>query len=82
MNTTTTKEPLSILKLIQHVGEENVQCQSLHQSLSSANSGKNGSTITFFTDKAKAQDLMTHAAIGADLEWVGMVVWMPKNKLP
>lgn len=67
---------VSIIELLEAVGVENLEVQSLGNSMDGFTSKAKGTEarISFFTDKSKAQDL----AFG---KMAAMVVWMPADKL-
>jgi hypothetical protein len=69
---------MSITELMQHVGDENVQLQNLESSLIRAQMKKDDGEITFATDRDKVGAL---AGIGQKTH-LGLVVWLPIDKLP
>lgn len=72
---------MSITELFKHVGDENIEFQNILHSSPTINQGKNGATILFHTGKDKGQAMM-NGALDVESDYVGLVVWLPKNKLP
>lgn len=73
---------MSIIELIQHVGEENVAIQRIDQSIISANSGKNGvAKLTIETNQFSPNDLMA-LTCGQRPKMHGLILWIPSDKLP
>jgi hypothetical protein len=68
---------MSITELLQHVGAENVQLQNLADSLVKAQLKKNDGEITFATDRNTVQDMVLNRC-----DKVGLILWIPKDKLP
>ncbi len=68
---------MKLCELILHVGYENVKFQNVQTSMDSVNYTPKGTKITFGTDVIKSSDL-----ISGEWEYVGLVVWLPRNKLP
>jgi len=73
---------MKLSELIAEVGDENVRFQYLASSFVKASNGRNGATVTFATDAQKAVELMHSAVSWAKPEYVGLVVWIPRNKIP
>lgn len=69
---------MKLSELIEHVGNDHVQIQDLAQSLVSAKAKTNDGEITFATDHSKVVQLST----GQKPDHVGIVVWLPRNRLP
>lgn len=66
---------MSITDLLQKVGAENVEIQSVQASLVSANGKKDHSQITIGTTAITAADLLNH-------KWpkIGIIVWVDRDK--
>ncbi|AHF89532.1 hypothetical protein OPIT5_03950 [Opitutaceae bacterium TAV5] len=73
---------MKLSELIQHVGDECIQMQNLEQSLVRVVQKKNDGEITFATSKGKASQLAKCAVLGGKPDHVGLVVWLPREKLP
>ncbi|QYY35286.1 hypothetical protein [Ruficoccus sp. ZRK36] len=69
---------MKLSDLIQHVGDENVECQIVSQSLISAKVKKGMGELTIATDQAKVMNL---GGIGR-AKHVGLLVWLPADRLP
>ncbi len=70
---------MKLSELIAAVGDEHVIIQNLQSSFASGNCGKKDATLTFYTDKAKAQDMMKWAATEIAPRYMCMIVWMPDD---
>lgn len=71
---TEPKNEKGILNLLEKVGEKNIRCQFIHQSMKSITMNKKGeSTISFLTQE------ITPSTIDKK---VGLIVWFDRNKLP
>lgn len=70
---------MNYLELINHVGAENINVQVLEDCLVQASTSvKKGITkITFGTQVITANDLMLQRP-----DMVGLIVWLPRSKLP
>lgn len=75
-------KPLSIVDLVTHVGAENIQVQNVMSNATDYKDGKKCATITFATDPATVQELMQASVMGRKSKIVGLVLWMPADKLP
>lgn len=73
---------MKLSELIAHVGDENVVFQGLLPSFVSGSVKKHDAEITFATDKTKGQDLITAAATGSETQYVGMIIWLPRARMP
>lgn len=73
---------MKLSEMILHVGDENVTIQNLASDMTQFTSGKKDSKITFCTSKENGQQLARHAATGKKPDMIGLVVWLPRNKLP
>lgn len=74
---------MKLSELIQHVGDDNVHIQSLAGSITSGTKNKTEAKITFATDLTRGGGgAMHHAATGIKPEWIGLIVWLPKSKMP
>lgn len=63
-----------IVRLLEKIGEENIRCQFISQSMKKITMDKKGeSTISFYTQE------MSPSTINKK---VGLVVWFDKDKLP
>jgi hypothetical protein len=69
---------MKLSELIQLVGDEHVQLQNIDESLIKARAGTHDGEITFATDKAK----VIERAVGRKPSHVGLVVWLPRERLP
>ncbi len=69
---------MSALELIKHVGSENVSIQWLSQAMTAACQSKRGTLLTFGTTQISALELATNPRP----DWVALIVWMPRSKLP
>lgn len=69
---------MKLSELIEHVGDDNVQVQWIRESFVSAESRKGDGEITFATDGGKVIGFTE----GNDSEFVGLVVWLPRQRLP
>ncbi len=69
---------MKLSELVRHVGDDNIQVQWIHESFVSAETHKADGEVTFATDPAKVIGFTE----GADSEFVGMVVWFPRQRLP
>lgn len=69
---------MTLSKLIEAVGNEHVVMQNLAESLDEAKLRKGDGHVSFFTDRGKVVDMFA----GAASEWVGLVVWLPRARLP
>lgn len=70
---------MTITQLLTAVGEEHIQVQSLQADMLASSMHKNEGKITFATDPAKVFDLCRD---NAKREWMGIVVWMPRARVP
>lgn len=69
---------MKLSALIAAVGDEHIGVQSLSTDAVSYDYGrKKGATITFATDSARVQEMLT-----GQPKYVGMVIWIPKDKIP
>lgn len=68
---------MSIIELMQHVGAENISLQNLADSMVKADLKKHDGEITFATDRGIVHDM----ALGRS-KLVGLIVWLPKDKMP
>lgn len=73
---------MKLSTLISTVGDENVAFQPLTGSFIRGHLTKHDAEITFATDKGKGQDLITAIATGGQPSQVGLIVWLPRDKLP
>ena len=69
---------MSISELINHVGDDNIQCQHLQSSLIRAELKKRDGEVTFATDRDKVAAL---CGVGKPSH-ICMIVWLPIDKLP
>lgn len=69
---------MSITELCQHVGDDNIQCQIVSQSLVKGEVKKHDGEITFATDRDKVMPL---CGVGKQTH-VGFIVWLPVDRLP
>ena len=69
---------MKLSELIKHVGDENIQLQWLSGSVVSAEASSDRSEITFATDYDKAIGF----SVEPHSDYVGVVVWLPRNKMP
>jgi hypothetical protein len=78
-NQNNNRREMKLSELIQHVGDEHVEVQTLEGSLVNVRACKSDGEITFATDRSRALQL----AAGLDqAEWVGLVVWLPRERMP
>lgn len=75
-------EPLSISQLIAHVGDENITVQGLASNLAGVRNGKKDSRIEFYTSLQNGRSIAKEAAGIESSEIVGLILWIPSNKLP
>ena len=69
---------MSIVDLLNHIGVENVQVQPLIDAMKDAQMNKRGETeITFYTRAITVTEILLD-----DPKMVGMILWLPKAKLP
>ncbi len=73
---------MKLSKLIERVGDDNVVLQNILHSSPELQQCKNDGRVSFFTDKAKVNDLIRQAATGEKGQWTALVVWLPTDKLP
>jgi hypothetical protein len=66
---------MKLSELIAAVGDEYVQFQRLDETLLNADSTKNGTKITFVTQALNPGHVLTGTGP------VGLVVWLPRDKL-
>lgn len=69
---------MGITKLISSVGDENIELQNISNNLDSARINGGNGRITFLTAPDKVTDLMA----GNESKFVGLVVWIPRNRIP
>lgn len=69
---------MKLSELIQHVGDDHVQCQGLSSSLLKANLKPKDGEVTFATDREKVAAL---CGVGKATH-MGLVVWLPVDRLP
>lgn len=75
-------EPWSIARVVNHVGSENIKVQNLATCLASGHQGKTDCRLTFFTSKEHGASIMREACMGKDKGVIGLVLWIPVDKLP
>ncbi|EIP99359.1 hypothetical protein OpiT1DRAFT_03873 [Opitutaceae bacterium TAV1] len=73
---------MKMSELIQHIGDENIQCQTLLRSLINVSLQKDIGRITFFTEQSKASQLARAAYTDTKPDMIGIVIWFPRNRLP
>lgn len=69
---------MSIIDIIKRGGDR-VKVQGLAQSFLSMVQKKADAEVTFATEKYLAQMLAKHAFCGREPEYVGVVLWIPKD---
>lgn len=74
-------KPLGISELIAKIGDENITVQNLGANMSAFNKGKKDCKITFVTSPQMGSQ-MARAAAGIPSTHIGLVLWIPKDKLP
>lgn len=75
-------EPLGISKLVALVGDDNITVQNLLANATDFKDGKKGATITFAAPPDHVQELMQASVMGRKSKVVGLVLWLPTDKLP
>ena len=70
---------MKLSKLIQKVGDENVQIQNLDSDCMKMNQGKETAEITFATQRSKVEDMLEWCTGGKTPEYLGLVVWIPRS---
>lgn len=71
---------MSLLELINHVGQENISVQNLLMAVTASNTNKKGETkLTFITKEITTNDLVFE---GEKARKIGLILWMPTDKLP
>lgn len=73
---------MTISQLIEYVGNEHCQIQWLHECQKRAQSRKDHTEITFGTNGISTQELAVMALDGRHPKNVGIVIWMPAERLP
>lgn len=71
---------MNLTELIQKAGPENINVQSLVSSFISMHRKKNDSEITFATDHTMASSVARESQ-GIPGTHVGLVVWIPRDKI-
>lgn len=74
-------QPIGIHKLVASIPEECIQVQNIAHNATNFNNGKKQATITFASNPAFVQDLMTASVMGSKAKIVGLVLWIPADKL-
>jgi hypothetical protein len=69
---------MGISELIAMVGDENIRFQNLEEALIEANISGDVAKIKFGTEKDKVMNYLHKA----DRKFVGLVVWLPIEKMP
>lgn len=72
---------MSITELITKVGAENIVLQNIGNDCVDLKVNKHCGVITFNTDKAKVQDLMSASMTGSRTKFVGLILWIPRDKI-
>lgn len=72
---------MRLSKLIQIVGDENIEVQNLAENMASMNANKKHSTIAFRASPEKGNQI-AKAACGLTSNVVGLVLWLPSDKIP
>ena len=72
---------MKISELISKVGDENIKVQQLLTDFTAGNIGKKGATLTFATDSGFVSEYNRCAALGGSPSHVGLVVWIPADRL-
>lgn len=73
---------MKLSELIAHVGDDAVKVQNLQGDFVGSNNGPKGATITFATDPVHVSQLAKAAMLGTKPDHVGLVLWLPRNRLP
>lgn len=73
---------MKLSELISQVGDENIAIQTLETSFVRGSVKKHDVEITFATNKTKGQNLITAVATGGKADELGLIVWIPREKLP
>lgn len=77
---------MKLSKLIEHVGNENVEMQNIMHSSPTLRVCKHDGQVTFCTEKAKVRDLIQQTCgVGgfvASGKWTALVLWVPTDRLP
>lgn len=73
---------MKLSELIACVGDDHVNVQNLQESMVSISHSKNTSTISFGTSRDKGQSIAMAALTGAKPEFIGLIVWIPRERLP
>lgn len=68
---------MKLSELIAHVGDENIQIQNVLNCADSVNLSKGVTKITFGTNAISALDVMNDT-----VKKVGLVIWLPKDRMP
>jgi hypothetical protein len=77
-DTIETASPLGMVGLIQAVGDDHIQFQALAECMISVNAKRGHGEITFGTTMDKCAGF----ALGESSQYVGLVVWLPRDRLP
>lgn len=73
---------MTIIELLEHVGQENIMLQWLPECQIRAQSTKQGAQITFGTTGVSTNELAAEALTGQPPKNLGMILWLPVERLP
>lgn len=72
---------MSITEMIAKVGADNLKIQALNTSFVKLSAKKRETELTFATEDALAQSVAREACFGKEGTHLGLVVWIPREKL-
>ncbi len=73
---------MKLSELIAHIGDDNVFLQNLQSSFLRGSICSSDAEITFSTEKDRGQQLLDAGASGRKPDHVGLVLWLPRERLP
>jgi len=74
---------MKLSELIAAIGDDNVFVQNLADNVVNATATKSrGDKVTFMAPTGKGVALATCALTGHKPEWVGLVLWISRDKIP
>lgn len=73
---------MKISELIAKIGDEHVKVQTLAENMTCGSITRNGGKITFATSAEFVSEMNRAAILGGKPSHVGLVVWLPRERLP